>query len=91
MNSFGTIERTSLDGSSRVIIIRNLGQVTGMALDPDSLHLYWADQKLGQIEHSSYDGKKYSSYYFILFTFGCEIINLKLREVIVDGLMFCGR
>ena len=63
MNFFGTIERTSLDGSSRVIIIRNVGQVTGMALDLDALHFYWADQKLGQIERSSYDGKDFATFF----------------------------
>lgn len=51
------IERASLDGSDRLIIINSsLGWPNGLALDFKEKKLYWCDAKLDKIEIANFDG-----------------------------------
>ena len=52
------IERASMDGSNRKVIIKdNLTWPNGLAIDFDKKRLYWADAGTRKIEYSNLDGK----------------------------------
>ncbi len=52
-----TIERASMDGSSRsVIISTDLSTTYALTIDYDSQTLYWADYDLDRIESANTDG-----------------------------------
>lgn len=55
------IERSSLDGSDRLILVKDgLGWPNGIALDLESAKLYWCDAKTDKIEVSVlYHKEKY--------------------------------
>ena len=51
------IERASLDGTERVIIVSDdLGWPNGIALDVQEKMIYWCDAKTDKIERSNMDG-----------------------------------
>lgn len=50
------IERATLDGRERQVIVTGLGHVNSMTLDPTEGRLYWTNSDKGRIESSDLDG-----------------------------------
>ncbi|XP_033637821.1 sushi, von Willebrand factor type A, EGF and pentraxin domain-containing protein 1-like [Asterias rubens] len=56
---FGTanhIERASLDGNNRTIILNSVGGLNGLAIDFEDNRLYYADRGSGSIQHIDFNG-----------------------------------
>lgn len=50
------LERSTLDGSERQVIVTGLGHVNSMTLDPAEGRLYWTNSDRGRIESCDLDG-----------------------------------
>lgn len=50
------IERATLDGGSRRVIVSSLGQVSSLTIDPVKGRLFWTDVDRGRIESCDLDG-----------------------------------
>lgn len=50
------IERATLDGASRQVIIRGLSQVLGLVIDTVKDRLFWTNSDRGRIESCDLDG-----------------------------------
>ncbi|XP_065840881.1 low-density lipoprotein receptor-related protein 4-like [Oscarella lobularis] len=55
-NSSGRIERADMDGRNREVIVNDLEQPSGLALDIENEVIYWVDKKSLKIEKSNFDG-----------------------------------
>jgi len=79
--SFDKIERASMDGTSRTVIINTgLGTPYGLTLDYDTQTLYWVDYTLDRLESSSVDGSNRNllTTISIVCPYGITFFNEKL-------------
>ena len=53
----GRIERASLDGTSRLVLIPNVGKVNIIVLDYVEMKIYWTRKYDTMIEFANIDGK----------------------------------
>lgn len=51
------LERASMDGSNRIVLVGNLGRVTGLTIDYIDKRIYWADIDKKVIESSDMRGR----------------------------------
>ncbi|XP_038050592.1 sushi, von Willebrand factor type A, EGF and pentraxin domain-containing protein 1-like isoform X2 [Patiria miniata] len=52
----GQIERASLDGSIRRVILDNVDGLNGLSIDFDEDRIYYADRSSGSIQHMDFEG-----------------------------------
>jgi hypothetical protein len=52
----GDIQRANLDGSGQEVLVRDLVQPIGVALDVARVQMYWADYGSGDIRRANLDG-----------------------------------
>ncbi|XP_022093384.1 sushi, von Willebrand factor type A, EGF and pentraxin domain-containing protein 1-like isoform X2 [Acanthaster planci] len=52
----GQIERASLDGSDRRVILENFNGLNGLSIDFDEDRIYYADRVSGSIQHMDFEG-----------------------------------
>ncbi|XP_054162427.1 low-density lipoprotein receptor-related protein 4-like [Oppia nitens] len=55
--SVSKIERAYLDGSSRKVILTDLGRIAGITIDLENRRIFWTDSQLDRIESADLEGK----------------------------------